>query len=91
MRLRRQVYALEEASILVPETSALRAGDGAGAGGAAAVAANPLDISWLNSRKDTVGKDKEAELWAAAREFVEQIGNPPLPSKVNSGREMEVD
>lgn len=34
-----------------------------------------MDISWLNSRKDTVGKDKEAELWAAAREFVEQAGD----------------
>lgn len=36
-------------------------------------AENPLDISWLNSRKDTVGKDKEAELWATARSFVEQM------------------
>lgn len=45
------------------------AGSGAGAG-AGNGAANPLDVSWLNSRKDTVGKDKEAELWAAARRFV---------------------
>lgn len=44
------------------------AGTGVGTG-----AANPLDISWLNSRKDTVGKDKEAELWTAAREFVANL------------------
>ncbi|KAJ5325345.1 hypothetical protein MYU51_020715 [Penicillium brevicompactum] len=80
VRLRRQVYALEEAALLAPETSS-RAGDTKGtrndaAAGGAAGAENPLDISWLNSRKDTVGKDKEAELWAAARSFVEQLDKP---------------
>ncbi|KAL1970467.1 hypothetical protein VTN77DRAFT_4111 [Rasamsonia byssochlamydoides] len=76
VRLRRQVYALEEAGILAPDSSApSRAGDAAAAaaGGGAAAAFNPLEISWLNSRKDTVGKDKEAELWAAAREFVTKV------------------
>ena len=78
MRLRRQVYALEEASVLAPESTApagesTSAGAGAIAAGAGSGVSNSLDISWLNSRKDTVGKDKEAELWAAAREFVEQL------------------
>lgn len=97
VRLRRQVYALEEASILAPD-SASRAGDAAGGagGGAAGGAANPLDISWLNSRKDTVGKDKEAELWAAARAFVEQAGDPEGVSssdekKTGGEQNMEVD
>ncbi|KAJ5573379.1 uncharacterized protein N7459_007806 [Penicillium hispanicum] len=80
VRLRRQVYALEEASVLAPDSSS-RAGDATGTGaigaggtaGSGAGASNPLDISWLNSRKDTVGKDKEAELWTAARRFVEQL------------------
>ena len=89
VRLRRQVYALEEASILAPE-SASRAGDTAGAGGGAAGASNPLDISWLNSRKDTVGKEKEAELWAAAREFMEKNGNKP-PAKAEGEQRMDVD
>lgn len=79
VRLRRQLYALEEASLFRPD-SAVKPGDVAG-GGAGAVGAagsvsgstDPLDISWLNSRKDTVGKDKEAELWTAARSFVEQL------------------
>lgn len=59
-----------------------------------------MDISWLNSRKDTVGKDKEAELWAAARGFVEEAGNSSgnapgastdeVPAKTES-QKMEVD
>lgn len=54
-----------------------KAGEAAAASGGgsttATSAANPFEISWLNSRKDTVGKDKEAELWAEAREFVEKV------------------
>jgi hypothetical protein len=70
VRLRRQVYALEEAEIIQPETT-----EGAGGPSTALAAAggvNPLEISWLNSRKDTVGKDKEAELWADASRLVTQ-------------------
>lgn len=93
VRLRRQVYALEEASILVSESSASRASDVIGAGSSTAV--NHLDISWLNSRKDTVGKDKEAELWAAAKEFGEKIGKQESSNSKEdhsaAGREMEVD
>ncbi|KAE8161444.1 mediator complex protein-domain-containing protein [Aspergillus tamarii] len=89
VRLRRQVYALEEASILAPDSSS-RTGDLPGASGGTAAAANPLDVSWLNSRKDTVGKDKEAELWAAARGFVEQISNPGVKAE-NNREGMEVD
>ncbi|KAJ6037392.1 hypothetical protein N7540_001671 [Penicillium herquei] len=78
VRLRRQVYALEEASVLGPDSNS-RTGETTGAGTTgtggpgSGGAANPLDISWLNSRKDTVGKDKEAELWASARRFVEHL------------------
>lgn len=79
VRLRRQVYALEEAGILEAESSTATivsfkndtvTTTGAGSTGTAAGTFNPLEISWLNSRKDTVGKDKEAESWAAAREFL---------------------
>jgi hypothetical protein len=71
VRLRRQVYALEEADIIQPDTT-----EGAGGPSVAVAAAggvNPLEISWLNSRKDTVGKDKEAELWADASRLVTQL------------------
>ncbi|KAJ5807909.1 hypothetical protein N7474_009178 [Penicillium riverlandense] len=107
VRLRRQVYALEEADVLAPEPAA-RAGDttsaGAGAGtgvGATATATgdgegDPLDISWLNSRKDTVGMDKEAELWAAASELVQKTDQVEAPSGDSSKPEpdsekMQVD
>lgn len=98
VRLRRQVYALEEASVLAPDPVS-RTGDATGAGAAggagAGAASNPLDISWLNSRKDTVGKDKEAELWAAARGFVEQLDKSSNgqkdTNKSNGDSEMQVD
>ncbi|PYH76516.1 hypothetical protein BO82DRAFT_359042 [Aspergillus uvarum CBS 121591] len=95
VRLRRQVYALEEAGILAPETAATatnsRTGELAGAGAAAAAASsNPLDVSWLNSRKDTVGKDKEAELWAAVREFVEQLARHG-PSSATAGHGLKTE
>ncbi|KAL6229855.1 hypothetical protein BDW75DRAFT_224221 [Aspergillus navahoensis] len=94
VRLRRQVYALEEASILAPDSSS-RTGD-SGSGAAAGGASNPLDVSWLNSRKDTVGKEKEAELWAAARQFVQRINQvnseDKATVKVEGGQEsMDVD
>ncbi|EEQ86427.1 uncharacterized protein BDCG_01547 [Blastomyces dermatitidis ER-3] len=76
VHLRRQVYALEEASIIKPE-SAETAGGGTTTTTIAAAASsggvNPLDSSWLNSRKDTVGKDKEAELWAEASRLAAQL------------------
>jgi hypothetical protein len=32
-----------------------------------------LDIGWLNSRSGKVGRDNEAELWARARTFLEDV------------------
>ncbi|KAJ5365453.1 Mediator complex subunit Med11 [Penicillium concentricum] len=98
--LRRQIYSLEESSLVGPEKGS-RAGDtkaGArneGVAGAKSRAPNSLDISRLNTRKDTVGKDKEAELWAAARKFVEQTQKPSEKSKnfriANEPEDMQVD
>lgn len=96
VRLRRQVYALEESSVLAPDPVG-RAGDATSgtAGAGAGSASNSLDISWLNSRKDTVGKDKEAELWAAARGFVEKLdqssGGQLNSNEPNDDSEMQVD
>ncbi|WEW58777.1 hypothetical protein PRK78_004245 [Emydomyces testavorans] len=82
VRLRRQVYALEEASVVRPE-SAVKTGEGVGAG-----AFNPLETSWLNTRKDTVGKDKEAELWADAKAYamkLRSMGADSLSGTQNGG------
>jgi Mediator complex protein len=74
VRLRRQVYALQEAG-LIAEGDAKDAKRGASAAATAAAAAGggsgQLDVSWLNSRGDQVEKDMEREVWGRAREFVE--------------------
>ncbi|KAK5122874.1 hypothetical protein LTR16_003959 [Cryomyces antarcticus] len=97
-RLRRQVYALEEAGIITAEAatvtsqSALQAaaavaqatkGARGVANAQAGVREEPaassvtngglgnLDVGWLNSRGDRVGKEKEAELFAEARKLAE--------------------
>lgn len=88
VRLRRQVYALEEATIIQPDSGESTGGQTTGGG-------NHLDTSWLNSRKDTVGKDKEAELWANASKFVTQLQSKDQSDTVvfqsATGDNMEVD
>lgn len=93
VRLRRQIYALEEAEI-IPAEVALKehqtslavpsAFAGLGNTQTASLAKQAalskvttsggglgsLDVGWLNSRNDNVGKEMEAELWAKAEEFV---------------------
>ncbi|KAI9707476.1 MAG: hypothetical protein M1836_000437 [Candelina mexicana] len=93
VRLRRQVYALEEADIISAETSkdsqislplpAAFAAIGGGTAGAttsqtasekaagADGSLGTLDVGWLNSRSDSVGKEMEAETWEKARSFVQ--------------------
>ncbi|KAI5291514.1 hypothetical protein KEM54_004065 [Ascosphaera aggregata] len=69
VRLRRQVYALDEESIIpsVPNPKT----EGAFAAASVANTRNPLDVGWLNSRTGHLDREKEAELWAEARQFVE--------------------
>ncbi|EDN08241.1 conserved hypothetical protein [Histoplasma mississippiense (nom. inval.)] len=86
VRLRRQVYALEEASIIQPESAEVTAGGTTTtASTTSSGGVNPLDTSWLNCRKDTVGKDKEAELWAEASKFATQLEKAKGPSENESG------
>ena len=90
VRLRRQIYALEEADIIASDsiskegqvTGSATAAGGGGAGGVAAqaekgeisgVGLGNLDVGWLNSRSDTVGREMEGEIWAKAREFLERL------------------
>ncbi|MCJ1363173.1 hypothetical protein MMC16_002280 [Acarospora aff. strigata] len=92
VRLRRQIYALEEADIISAEGSvkesqtALAVPTSHGATGGAGIAVpssdkanaaasglGSLDIGWLNSRNDTVGKEMEAELWAKANDFIKTL------------------
>lgn len=96
VRLRRQIYALEEAEIIPAEAppkeqpnslsvpSAFAAfGNGPATPSTKQVASSKavvggvgmgsLDVGWLNSRNDDVGKEKEAELWAEAERFMANV------------------
>ena len=80
--LRRQISALEDAEIIPSETAykesqasqigltiagQKQASKGAVTGGGL----GSLDVGWLNSRNDRVGKEKEAELWDSAVAFLQ--------------------
>lgn len=94
VRLRRQIYALEEADILSPSSavekvekaelllpgsqgsiSALGSSQGTtgASGGKGGVGMGGLDVGWLNSRNDSVGKEMEAELWSELEGLVEGV------------------
>ncbi|KIW68186.1 hypothetical protein PV04_04147 [Phialophora macrospora] len=75
VRLRRQVYALEEAGLIRPgdEKDARRGRAAGGDNNLARVGGGPLDPSWLNARaSDKVGVGMKKELLAQAREWVER-------------------
>lgn len=79
VRLRRQVYALEEANLIRPgDDRAARRGRALGNdSGITRVGGGPLDPSWLNARAtDKVGAGMKRELLAQAREFVERAEQP---------------
>lgn len=97
VRLRRQIYALEEAELISTEApakdshlnSSVSAAFALFGGGQSSTPALPtaaekstssttgglgsLDVGWLNSRNDNVGKNMEAELWMKAQEFVSSL------------------
>ncbi|KAI9724882.1 MAG: hypothetical protein M1812_000158 [Candelaria pacifica] len=100
VRLRRQIYALEEADIISTETPkdsqtslAVPAAFAALGGGAASATPSQtasekatsavgglgsLDVGWLNSRSDTVGKEMEAEIWEKAKNFLQIMQDAPV-------------
>ena len=73
-RLRRQAYALEEAGIIHARSSRAVTSTVGTQKGEAQITNGGLgnfDVGWLNSRRDEVGKIKEAELWREVRERLE--------------------
>ena len=75
VRLRRQVYALEEAKLIKPgdENDARKGRKFGGDTGTTRVGGGPLDPSWLNARaSDKVETEMKRELLAQAKTFVEQ-------------------
>ncbi|KAJ5296147.1 hypothetical protein PENANT_c021G07309 [Penicillium antarcticum] len=90
VRLRRQVYALDDAGALGGDSDSGKSTRTDSSTGTSS-SANPMDVSRLNSRKDPTAMDKEAEIWAAAREFVDGISLPHCQDKVNDSEKMQED
>ncbi|RVX72847.1 hypothetical protein B0A52_03200 [Exophiala mesophila] len=75
VRLRRQVYALEEAGLVKPgdDRDPKRGRKIGGEYGIEKTGGGPLDPSWLSARaSDKVGSGMKAELLAQARVFIEK-------------------
>lgn len=79
VRLKRQIFGLEEAGILtLDETKPSHKEAG---GGAQRPTLEPnglgmvgnLDVGWLNSRSNQVEREMEAELWVKARTHLENV------------------
>lgn len=110
-RLRRQIYALEEADIIprkvIKPQAVLKPQQAVRQPFRLSQAPVPqkqdlpmvitnfglgkLDVGYLNSRIDTVGKQKEAELWAQARKLLEGIAGGNRHEDGQGGDGMEVD
>ena len=75
VNLRRQIYALEEANIIPADAPPKDTDQGRmnNVNVPTAPSLGSLDVSWLNSRDDKVGKSMEAEIWTRARELVDSL------------------
>ncbi|MCJ1286642.1 hypothetical protein MMC26_005988 [Xylographa opegraphella] len=102
VRLRRQVYALEEANIIPAESATKESQGDHGVPGNPSQTSKErastqssglgnLDIGWLNSRNDKVGKQMEAELWEQARDLVEEIRTAGFASTGQSDPDIDMD
>ncbi|OAP64560.1 hypothetical protein AYL99_00532 [Fonsecaea erecta] len=99
VRLRRQVYALEEADLIPPgdDRDARRGRTMGGDANLTRVGGGPLDPSWLNARaSDAVEVGMKQELLAQAKAFVEQaekeaqnVGQDTLVKEEPAAEELE--
>lgn len=49
-----------------------------------------IDVGWLNTRSNKVGRDMEAELWEKARNFLDDLeakSSGSLPGQDKNGRD----
>ena len=89
--LKRQIWGLEEADIIIEkkarETQELQSGPGAKPEKDLEGGTGKLDIGWLNSRSGKVGRDNEAELWAKAGKFLESLGDKEGSDEKENGNQ----
>ena len=98
--VRRQILALEEAGIIPAEavskssqlsqsTSSFMTDSGPISASKVVIKGGglgSLDIGWLNSRNDRVGREKEASLWEEAVVYAEKLLDERKASHHDSGR-----
>ena len=75
VRLKRQIWGLEEAGIISLKESK-PSGVSLEPNGVGEIGS--LDVGWLNSRSNKVDRDMEAELWYTMRETMERLGQAEL-------------
>lgn len=79
VRLKRQIFGLEEAGILTLDKARLKDDDLLSGGQRPALEPNgmgmvgSLDVGWLKSRSNQVEREMEAELWTKARKHLDDV------------------
>lgn len=79
VRMKRQIFGLEEAGILTLDKTKPKEDDGIDPAQKSTIEPNGmgmvgnLDVGWLNSRSNQVELEKEAELWTNARKALENM------------------
>ncbi|PKS11038.1 hypothetical protein jhhlp_002799 [Lomentospora prolificans] len=92
VRMKRQIFGLEEAGIINLSNDRSDASDQrqkASLNPTAVGTVGNLDVGWLNSRKNRVEREMEAELWRKGREFLEAGGKGEGEGSVVKGEPME--
>lgn len=86
IRLKRQMYGLNEAHIISAEKTSSGRADGQNTDSSRIAKDRvALDVGWLNSRSGKVGRDMEAELWAKCRAFLEAMKSERSGRQIKSG------
>lgn len=68
-RLKRQIKGLDDAGVIKAEPEP--EGEEEKAKPSVEARSNAVDVGWLKTRSNKVGRDMEAELWAKAKVFLE--------------------
>jgi hypothetical protein len=89
VNLRRQIWALEEANIVAPGSAEKDNQAGKEKMTTDVTILGSLDVGWLNSRNDNVGKEMEAELWEKASSLVALRKQEGMPGQADAGRPLE--
>ncbi|KKA28201.1 hypothetical protein TD95_003313 [Thielaviopsis punctulata] len=76
VHMKRQILGLKEAGIIVLDEPQAHKTASLNPNGVGAV--GKLDAGWLNSRSAKVEREMEAELWAEARQFLQETKLPKM-------------